>query len=64
MKIIRATEEDVEAIVSINGQFRNAFERIGQTMPISKYYSRGWVLEEIEAGNQFVLKNDSGLLGA
>ena len=62
--VIKATEKDAGAIALLNSQFRDAFDRIGQPMPFPKYYSEDWVLEEIAAGNQFVLQNGSGVLGA
>jgi len=63
MKIVKATKNDLDAIIALNRQFREVFESNGLEMPISKYESKDWVLEEIKACSQYITKDNSAVLG-
>ena len=64
MKISRARQKDIDSIVSLNRQFSASFDVRGLEMPLPRYYSADWVMEEIDAGNQYVLRNKTDVIGA
>ena len=61
MKVVRASEKDVEEIIKINSQFRKIFEREVKKekllVPFLVYDNKKWILEEILKKNQYVAKN-------
>ena len=57
MKITKATQADLKAIVGLNKQFH-------LNTPGFMWDKKAWVSEEIEAGNFHVLKNHNSTYGA
>ena len=64
MKILEATEGDIEDILLLNSQLIEPFEKNGLAIPFSDYFNADWVLRGINGGNQFVLKDYSKVVGA
>ncbi|MBL7101084.1 MAG: GNAT family N-acetyltransferase [Nanoarchaeota archaeon] len=64
MKNCKAMMKDVGPIALINRQFCEAFKKHDSEIPIIKYQTQDWVLDEIEAGNLYVFKDKSEVLGS
>ena len=64
MRVVAATSDHVEEIIEINHQFRTIFSNKGLRIPFTRYFRKDCVLKEIELGNQFVVREDSEVVGA
>ena len=64
MRIVTATLKELEAIVSINDQFRASFEKLGEVYPLTEEFGEVGVREEIENRDEFVMVDNGQVVGA